>query len=252
MSDIKISVLCPTRRRMSWMRRLAKSCFDTCYDKKQVEIVFGIDDDDHESIETAKDLQKEYSEHNIVYTVWPRKKYVFSDLINQVSYVANGQIFNLVGDDAKFMSKNWDEIVLQEFDKFEDKIVMVHVNDGQSIAPRLACHPFMHANWRDAVGYLLPPYFHGDWADYWITDVVREISSALGQARKVYQPNIFIEHLHPELGKAEKDETYYEHLIERTRPDAAQPYKSDEGQKEIQQNIKDLLAFIDNFGKENE
>ena len=203
MSDIKISVLCPTRRRMSWMRRLAKSCFDTCYDKKQVEIVFGIDDDDHESIETAKDLQKEYSEHNIVYTVWPRKKYVFSDLINQVSYVANGQIF-------------------------------------------------MHANWRDAVGYLLPPYFHGDWADYWITDVVREISSALGQARKVYQPNIFIEHLHPELGKAEKDETYYEHLIERTRPDAAQPYKSDEGQKEIQQNIKDLLAFIDNFGKENE
>ena len=107
MKEIKISVLCPTRGRPQLMQRVVEKCLETCSDPSQIEIVFGIDDDDIKSIEKAKELQKQFSSDNIEYTVWPRKKYIFSDLINQCSKAASGEIFNLMSDDAVHDSKDW-------------------------------------------------------------------------------------------------------------------------------------------------
>jgi len=262
MNKIKISILCPTRQRMSHMRRLAESAFDTCYDRNQVEIVFGIDDDDHESIEVAKELQKQYSPENIVYTTWPRRKYIFSDLINQVAYVAKGEIFNLVGDDAVYITKGWDRLIVEQYALIPDGIALVHVQDGITgeVARDLVCHPFMHRNWLDAVGYLLPPIFNGDWADWWITRVAAIIDAICksrhtrAHPRKVYRPDILIQHMHIESGLADPDKTYYEHLEERRAdteiPDKDHPYHSVSSAIQREQDVFKLLNFLENFYRE--
>ena len=71
MAEIKISVLCPTRNRTRLMERVLENCFETCSEPDKVEIIFGIDDDDTESIEMAKALQQEHPTRNVEYTVWP-------------------------------------------------------------------------------------------------------------------------------------------------------------------------------------
>ena len=47
---MKISVICPTRKRTSHVKRLLDSIVDTAFNTSNVEALFVIDDDDTESI----------------------------------------------------------------------------------------------------------------------------------------------------------------------------------------------------------
>ena len=242
MSEIRISVLCPTRKRTALMRRVVYNCFRTCAYPEEVELIFGIDDDDIESIDAAKSLQEEFSTYNIEYTVWPRKKYVFSDLMNQCSKPAKGEIFNLMSDDAVHASFGWDEIALDIFDNHPDKLILVQTKGGANPSTGF---PFMHRNWRTAAGYILAPIFNGDWGDYWLSDVIKGI----GADRFIYCTDIEIRHLHVEFGQMEKDQTYIEHLEERKKqedlPTHEHPYHGIEGKKMKQLEIENLKKFIE-------
>tara|TARA_R110002012_G_scaffold315603_1_gene529596 strand:- start:30833 stop:31579 length:747 start_codon:yes stop_codon:yes gene_type:complete len=247
MSEIRISVLCPTRGRTKLMKRVLENCFGTCKHPSQVELIFGLDDDDFDSIEKAKELQKEYSEYNVEYTVWPRKKYVFSDLMNQCAKPSKGDIFNLMSDDAVHATANWDQIAIDIFDSHRDKIILVQTRGGANAYTGL---PFMHRNWKDAAGYILAPIFNGDWGDYWIADVI----SQLPGERFMLCEEIEITHLHAEFGKMEKDQTFYEHLEEREAqealPRSEHPYHGGEGKRLKQLEIDRLREFIKNFKEE--
>lgn len=246
-NKIRISVLCPTRKRMQLMRRVAANCFSTCSNPEQIELIFGLDDDDLESIEMAKTLQQEFSDNNIEYIVWPRKKYIFSDLINQCSKPGKGEIFNIMSDDAIHDSKDWDKIALEIFDNHPDKIILVQTAGG---ANESTGFPFMHRNWREAAGYLLSPIFSGDWGDYWLTDVI----NGLPGNRFVFADSITIKHLHAEWNQMEKDETYYEHLKERQAQEALpkeqHPYHGTEGKRLKALEIENLNNFIKNFNNQ--
>ncbi len=225
MSEIKISVLCPTRGRskpnifgrIGLMRRAVEHCFVRCNNPNQVEFIFGLDDDDLESIEEAKKIQKEFSEFNIEYTVWPRKKYCFSDLMNQCSKPAKGEIFGLMSDDAIHASNGWDSIAINIFEQHPDKIILVQTKGGHN---EYTGFPFMHKNWRTAAGYILAPIFNGDWGDYWLADVMRGLRKLGHGERFYYCPDIEIKHLHAEVGDMKKDATYLEHYEERQAQEA--------------------------------
>ncbi len=254
MSNIKISVLCPTRKRMQLMRRVAEKCFETCAEPQHIELIYGIDDDDTESIEMAKKLQQEFSTYNIEYTVWPRKKFIFSDLINQCSKPAKGEIFNIMSDDAVHNSKDWDKVVLEIFNEtYPDKIILLQTSGG---ANKSTGFPFVHKNWRTAAGYLLAPIFNGDWGDYWLTDVMKGLMHRGHGNRFIFTEKIQIKHLHAEWGQMDKDETYYEHLKERKEQEALprdqHPYHGTKGKEMKELEINNLSDFINNFDNEEE
>jgi len=243
MNNIKISVLCPTRKRSQLMTRVVESCFNTCSEPDKVEVIFGIDDDDTESIEMAKSLREQYPEKNIEYTVWPRKKYVFSDLMNQCSVPAKGEIFSLMSDDAAYETEGWDLKVAEIFDNHPDKIILVQTAGG---ANRETGFPFMHKNWRTVAGYILAPIFNGDWGDYWLSDVIKSLPNP--SSRLLFQESIRIKHMHVEFGQMQADETYFEHLKERKTQEALprteHPYHGTEGQKMKEIEINKLRSFI--------
>lgn len=196
-SGLKISILVPTRGRPKSMFRLVQSIHLTS--SVMPEVVFYVDNDDAESAEEARLLQKDFP---IKLIVGPR--ITLSNCWNECYKAATGDIIMQAGDDLVFKTPGWDTQVINEFSSHPDKLIFLHGDDG-AWGDRFGTHGFLHRNWFNAVGYVLPPYFSSDFADKWLNDV----ANAIG--RRVYL-NFVTEHLHPLFGKAEWDKTHQERL----------------------------------------
>lgn len=205
---MKISFLMPTRGRPHNMRRFAKSCFETAKNPSDVQIMMYIDDDDTESYATAHDLADEYGCPCITFISGPRQylSKCHNDLYtaeqNGIQFCLS-DIVSFIGDDVIFLTKGWDEKIISAFDEFQDKIVFVYPDDGMN-HEKLGVHGFLHRNWVDTLGYVVPPYFAARFSDAWIQEVAQNI----GRAK--YIPSVIIEHLHYCVNKGNIDKTYKE------------------------------------------
>lgn len=179
--------------------------------KSNLDIVVYIDNDDSLSIPMAKEL-------GISYIVGPR--ITMTDYWNKCYKEASPEadIFMQAGDDIIFRTRGWDEMVEKEFQKWPDRIILVHGDDlDPSFRSRFGTHSFLHRKWIDALGYFIPPYFSSDNGDRWLM----EVADFLG--RRAYLPFV-TEHLHPRTGKAVLDSTYRERLERHERDNPNQLY----------------------------
>lgn len=187
-----ISIVFPTRGRPDNIRRLFQSVQNTASVKP--DIVLYIDADDEASVLVARELSLSYFQG-------PRQ--MLAQSYNAAMKLAQGDIIMFGADDIVFREKDWDIKVEAEFAKFNDRIAFVYGNDGGR-SDELGTHGFLHRNWINTVGYLLPPYFETWYVDNWITDVARALE------RRIYLPYVIAEHMHPCWGKAPNDSTYAE------------------------------------------
>jgi len=185
-----ISLLVPSRGRPGKLAAMWESANATADDPGDLELVVRLDDDD-----VAYPLLP----GNVSYIRGPR--IVLSQMWNEAHAAAAGPVFWHGGDDNLFRSEGWDTAVLKAICQFADGLVLVHGRDGFQDA-RLATHGFITADWVTASGFFVPPYFSADWNDTWLT----EVADSLG--RRVFLPDVYIEHMHPVAGKAPMDVTY--------------------------------------------
>tara|TARA_R110002012_G_scaffold43964_3_gene118555 strand:+ start:1079 stop:1774 length:696 start_codon:yes stop_codon:yes gene_type:complete len=229
---MKISLLCPTRKRPSFMKELWESAHSNAAFKEDIELIFYIDSDDSESIEMCKTLGT-----NVHAIIDERGDGNLSVMWNRCYEKSSADIVMHCGDDIRFRTLNWDKIVIDEFDKYDDKIVLIYGNDGIR-EDDLATHSFLHKNWVETVGYFLPPYFSSDMNDYWLTTVARNI-------KRLIKVNIYTEHLHPAVGKHELDITHQERIKRGARDNVRSLYDSKENERDI--DCKKLLKFIEEY-----
>jgi hypothetical protein len=99
----------------------------------------------------------------------------------------------LMGDDVQVKTKHWDKAILDQFDKFEDKILMVVPSDGRSRGsknfgdtvklwpdkPLPAAHFAVHKNWTNTLGYLAPVFFWHWHVDSYTQKVARKLNRCL-------------------------------------------------------------------------
>jgi hypothetical protein len=109
-------------------------------------------------------------------------------MANECQRLAQGPIYMFVADDFYFETIHWDTLVLREFDKYPDNIVLV-VAGGDSWK-KWAWGPvgFVHKDWVDSVGYLLPPYDGGQAADKWLDEM------AVKLGRRVILKDVVVQH----------------------------------------------------------
>lgn len=207
---MSISILCPTRGRADSMRRLAASARETAANPIELEFIFYVDDDDEVSAAVADDIGA---------TAVRGPRIVLSEMWNRCWDEATHDIAMHCGDDIIFRSRDWDLHVLHAFERYPDKIALVHGRDGYQ-DQALATHGFLHRNWVNAVGYFVPPYFSSDYNDLWLT----EVADALG--RRVYLPEVYTEHMHPVIGKGPWDQTHQDRLARHQRDNVEQLYRS--------------------------
>lgn len=208
---MKISLLVPTRGRPMNMHRVWTSALSTANNKEDLEIIFYIDDDDSESIEKFDSMK-----NNQVKAVFGNR-ICLSQCWNKALEASSGDILWHGGDDNIFRTKGWDDIVRNEFNKYEDKMVFVFGRDGINDGC-LGTHGFLHRNWVDVAGYFCPPYFVSDYNDTWFNDVFNDVG------RRIFNDNFYIEHCHWLNHKATIDKTHAERLERHKKEDVDNLY----------------------------
>jgi hypothetical protein len=213
---MKISIITPTRARPNNIERLINSGLDNAHYKNQIEFLFYVDFDDILSINKLDELILLYNCEQIVYLLGPR--IIMSDMNNKLYERSKSDILMFCGDDIIFRTKNWDLKVLNEFNRFNDKIIFVHGDDGYW-GSKFGTHGFLHKKWVETTGYFLPPYFSSDYCDTWINEVSNLIN------RRFYI-EILTEHMHPNFGKGEFDLNHQERVFRHKRDNVDKIYSS--------------------------
>lgn len=190
---MRFTLLIPTRGRPDELTRCVESAFETADDPDRVEVWCYRDDDD--SAYDGLDLP-------VRWVTGPRV--TLSRTWNVLDAAAGGDIVCHCGDDLIFRTDGWDTAVQSAFEQYGDRIAFVYGRDGAQDA-NLGTHGFVSRQWIDAVGYFCPPLFSHDYNDTWLN----EVSEVLG--RRVFLPDVLMEHMHWIWGKSEHDQTYLDH-----------------------------------------
>lgn len=231
--DPLISILTPTRGRPDNITRLISSALDTALHPNLIEFVFYVDYDDHSSDNVIERASMTGARTMTIVG----DRIVLSEMWNVCARAAHADVMMHCGDDIVFRSEGWDKLVIDEFAKYPDGIVLVHGRDGYQ-DERLATHGFRHRNWMNVVGTFVPPYFSSDYNDTWVT----EVADKLGRRR--YIPEIYTEHMHPVVNKGPLDLTHQERLQRHERDNPGQTYA--QLTRVRQEEVGILQAYIDN------
>lgn len=190
-----VSVLAPSRGRPAALQEMADSAHATAVGP--VEVVAYVDDDDPADYSTVTGVR-----------IVAGPRIVLSDCWNRLAAEATGSILGMGSDDIRFRTDSWDAKIRAAFALFADRIVFVYGRDGIH-DEKLGTHGFVHRRWVETVGYFTWPEFPADYADTWL----HELAARVG--RSVFLPDVYIEHLHFLVGKAEVDQTHRERLARR-------------------------------------
>lgn len=223
-----ISILMATRGRLESMERFVTSVLETADIPNNIEFIVYIDDDDssYDECDWVQNVKIHRGPRKILSTCFEYER-------------GSGPIFMLAGDDLVFHTQGWDTKVLETFNQYPDRIVLVYGEDGDPNKEKgNATHPFIHKNWIDAVGRYLPPYFSGDFPDTWLT----ALADAVGRKVKI---DIYTEHIHPAFGKRKLDTTDDEKWEKHFRDNMPQKYLDTLPEREA--DAAKLKKFIEEF-----
>lgn len=177
-----ISLMTPSRGRPEQLKRMAHSARETA--SGRVEIVVWLDADDPSLTENIRVCREE----EILYLLGPRN-IIHSARWDKCLTLATSDILAHANDDIIFRTPGWDGMVEEFFEASVDKLWVVGGDDGYLHSQELAPHPIVHRRWLHTLGYIIPPYFDGEYGDMWVSDLANRIE------RKAFLP-FLCEHMH--------------------------------------------------------
>jgi glycosyl transferase/beta-hydroxylase protein BlmF len=172
-----------------------KSIRDTVSNPENILVKFGIDMDDKDMssyLGVMKGAKTEIFGNSTVGQIWNA---LVPDKIEDDDLVM------MANDDQIWITKGWDKMLLEEFEKFPDKIVCMYADDGIN-GEKHCAFPIVSGKWIKTLGYFTPECFNFLYHDTWIMDIAKKID------RLHYIPDILIEHRHFSKDKKLWDNTY--------------------------------------------
>lgn len=235
------SLVLPTRGRPNNMQNLYNSIIESISDNNDFEIIFYIDDDDDVSLKKINEM-KNYG-LKVDYCKGPRQ--TLSNCWNEAYKKSSGEIIGFIDDETRFITKEWDKIIIKEFNKYPDRICFVGGNDNYyniKKAKNFCTIGFLHKNWIQNTGYFVPPYFVADYCDTWLNDVAKLIG------RHCWIEELQIHHLH-RLTEYGTDSTHIQRLNRASVHKPELLYYSEAMKREREKDAIKLQSFINNFKK---
>jgi len=195
---LKIAILVPSRERMNRRVTMLLSILATVKDINNVNIYFGVDEDDPTK-ETIKKIASAIPCVKIVDIKNEGKFIGLGKMWNLCTDASNEEIISMIGDDMVFKTPNWDQMIIDEFKNApKDGIYAVHCNDDCH-GPKLAVNLFCNRKLVEVTGRFMREEFKINWIDQWL----HQLFNAFGRLK--YRGDIMIEHRHWVLGKDKKD-----------------------------------------------
>jgi len=195
---VDFSLLLPTRGRVALVQRLLASLVETTADPHRVEVVFYVDEDDHESREIS------HPDLSLIKIVGLPGETMGN--MNRACYDAShGRYVMLVNDDAVFRTSGWDHRVLEIATGFPDQIALIYGNDLDQgeVVPTF---PIVSRAMCDVLGELCPRGYQNLHIESHLLDIFNQLAR-LGHRRICYLDDVVIEHMHHSIGKSVPDLT---------------------------------------------
>lgn len=197
---MKIAILVPSRERMNKRLTLLFSILTTVKDINNVNVYYGVDEDDP-TLETIEKISKAVPCVKVIRIKNDGKFLGLGKLWNILTNETTEEVISMIGDDMVFKTPNWDEEIIKEFQDIpEDKIKAIHCNDDCHKA-KLAVNLFCHRKYAEVMGHFMREEFKINWVDQWL----HQVFSAFKRLK--YRDDIMIEHRHWVLGKSNHDNT---------------------------------------------
>jgi hypothetical protein len=115
----------------------------------------------------------------------------------QVELLRKYEVVGIVADDCRMRTAGWDATVLRWL---RPRPGLIYGRDGIQ-NERTATHPFISTSILLALGFITPPEIHNFYADNYL--MAGRAHNAL-----IYDPDLFLEHMHYSVGKSPHDLTY--------------------------------------------
>ena len=210
----KIDLLVPTRERLNLQLTLISSIITTAKNINNINLYFGVDQDDKYRDITIK-MSKAISFVHVIDIDNQGKFIGLGKIWNQLAKHSDQNILGYIGDDMIFKTPNWDEAILKEFDPEncpKDNIKLVHCNDGHRNGI-MTVNAFVHRKYYETLGYFVKEDFLINWSDHYMMQLFQAFD------RITYKPDILIEHNHWVFFKRPIDDTGKRMQISDKTPD---------------------------------
>ena len=179
------SLLLPTRRRPTQLRRLLDSLAETTSQIDALEVILVVDEDDPESLAYSHSV---FSPKRIV--VPPG--FPMGELNARAYDASAGEFVMLLNDDVVARTPGWDNVVLRRLREYPDGIALAHVNDTL-MRDHLCTFPIVSRTFCEMAGGVCPR----DYRRYRIDDHIEDVFNllaAVGERRTIYLPDVVFEH----------------------------------------------------------
>lgn len=190
-----LAVIVPTRNRVEACRELIATFDDTC--GEDTHLIFAVDVDDP-AVGEYTDLA---AVSDGVTMFLNREPGSMGRALNNAAHYFRGRFafLGFMGDDHRPRTDRWDQWLLEVLRATPGAIAYGNDLFQQH---RIPTQVFMDARIVRALGWFAPPTMQHMYLDnFW-----KILGERLGTLR--YEPDVIIEHMHPEAHKAEWDETY--------------------------------------------
>ena len=153
MSNEIISVLLPTRGRTEVLRKSLKSLVEKATKPERIEILFGIDEDDTDTLDYIKDvISVDLKELGIESRASIFKPLGYENLhiyVNTLAGNAQGEWLFFWNDDCLMVSEGWDEVI----DQYNGQFKLLGPKDNHEGHP-YAILPIVPKDWFILMGHL--------------------------------------------------------------------------------------------------
>lgn len=187
---MKFSLMIPTRKRPKKLELFIRSIFETTFNRNEIEIRVGGDNDDQTIKATIERLKKENPGWNLYLHQRPRGNSLVSHYINWLALnFCTGKYIITLNDDCLFRSKNWDiktYLRLEEYLKDKpDGIVLGVTKDTIPIKYEehegylVTGFPLISKKSVEVLDFFLDPIFMDATADYDICQLYATIGRSV-------------------------------------------------------------------------
>lgn len=226
----------PSRARSKMLYDNFKRFSSLAKDPDSIELVLYIDQDDEDTIQMYEVMKRDFP--NVVAMIgerpWPH-----GVVFNKLYSMAEGDILAYMSDDIKVDTEGWDKMVIDEFDKIKDKILLVYGDDGFNES-KMGSVGFVHKNWIEAIGHLFPDGFMARGGDSWVSDVAKR------SGRAKYLKDLKLSHLKYETRERDVRDGAWE-KNRQIRKQAFREYRSKEMESLRKDEAEKLKQFIKNY-----
>jgi glycosyltransferase involved in cell wall biosynthesis len=156
---MKFSLILATRDRIDLFKNLLESILVTTKNKKEIEVIAIIDNDDSVMHESANGLVQKFQEINLRIISRIRSEWMHRDYINYAYSFTSGENIITLNDDSLFTKLDWDENAYQSIQNYlKDKPdgIFMGFTENFNNNPILSYFPLISRKAVEAIGFVMP------------------------------------------------------------------------------------------------